>query len=204
MKTCNCCKVEKELGEFYHRKSGKPFPICKICQKDRANKYYANNPEKVRTRTAKYFEKNKEERMLKQREYDKRPERILKEKMRKSSPAYRSWENKYRKDRKQSDIEFRLSVALRNRISMFFRNKTNKPGSAIRDLGCSVNELRSYLESKFTPEMNWDNYGSYWHIDHIKALANFTLTDVEQFKQACHYTNLQPLEAGKNIRKSNK
>ena len=54
--------------------------------------------------------------------------------------------------------------------------------------------------------MSWDNYGAPqgqrgWHIDHIKPLAAFDLTDPEQCKQACHYTNLQPLWADENMRK---
>jgi hypothetical protein len=51
--------------------------------------------------------------------------------------------------------------------------------------------------------MNWDNYGS-WHIDHKKPLAAFDLTKVEQFRQAVHYTNLQPLWRIDNLRKGKK
>ena len=48
--------------------------------------------------------------------------------------------------------------------------------------------------------MSWDNYGiEGWHMDHIIALANFDLQDPEQFKRACHYTNLQPMWAKENI-----
>ena len=50
--------------------------------------------------------------------------------------------------------------------------------------------------------MTWDNYGRYgWHIDHIKPLCRFDLTDGKQLLEAVHYTNLQPLWASDNYAK---
>lgn len=67
-------------------------------------------------------------------------------------------------------------------------------------------ELKSHLENLFTSQMNWDNYGSYWHIDHIIPISYFNITslDCEDFKKCWALNNLQPLEAKENIRKSNK
>jgi hypothetical protein len=75
-----------------------------------------------------------------------------------------------------------------------------KAGSAVRDLGCSISELKVYIESKFQSGMSWNNYGK-WHIDHIKPLVKFDLQDRAQFLEACHFTNLQPLWAEQNILK---
>ena len=103
-----------------------------------------------------------------------------------------------------SNINNKLAHALRNRVGDIVRGRI-KIGSAVKDLGCSVEELKKYLESKFQPGMTWENWSLQgWHIDHIKPLSSFDLTDVEQFKQACHYTNLQPLWAKENLVKYNK
>lgn len=104
----------------------------------------------------------------------------------------------------KTDIKHKLRVLLRSRLNKAL-NRNYKSGSAVRDLGCTVEELKSYLESKFLPGMTWDNYGLYgWHIDHIKPLASFDLSDRKQMLEACHYTNLQPLWANDNLSKNDK
>lgn len=119
-----------------------------------------------------------------------------------------TWKKDYQQNRRKEDVNFRLSQNLRNRLSRVLRGKI-KGGSAVSDLGCSVDKLLQHLEVLFKLGMSWDNYGhkkgiKCWHIDHIIPLAAFDLTDREQFLAACHYTNLQPLWAEENMRKGAK
>ena len=82
--------------------------------------------------------------------------------------------------------------------------KSQKTGSAVRDLGCSIAELKIYLEKKFQPSMVWDNWGKgigYWSIDHIIPLYVFNLENKDELLRACNYTNLQPLWDVENIKK---
>jgi hypothetical protein len=98
----------------------------------------------------------------------------------------------------------RLKNNLRARISKIVSGAV-KVGSAVKDLGCTIDEFKLYIESKFEPGMTWNNYGHRtWHIDHIQPLASFDLTLPEELKKACHYTNLQPLWAKDNLSKSDK
>ena len=76
----------------------------------------------------------------------------------------------------------------------------NKSGKAVKDFGCSVRDLKFYLEGKFLDGMSWGNR-SQWHVDHIIPLTFYDLTDEDQFKAASHYTNLQPMWILDNIRK---
>lgn len=67
-------------------------------------------------------------------------------------------------------------------------------------VGYSTQQLIQHLESQFTPEMNWNNYGSYWEIDHIIPKSQFTYSSHEdqQFKICWSLMNLRPLEKATN------
>lgn len=111
--------------------------------------------------------------------------------------------NRQRYREGMKDIQYHLQKVLRSRLKNAVRNGF-KGGSAVRQLGCSIKELKIHLESKFSNNMSWDNYGKIWHIDHIKPLAAFDLTAPEHVAIACHYTNLQPLLKEDNLSKRDK
>jgi hypothetical protein len=80
-----------------------------------------------------------------------------------------------------------------------------KAGSAVKDLGCTVEFLKQYLESQFKPNMTWSNWGlgvGNWQIDHIVPLCSFDLEKREEFLKASHYTNLQPLWHEEHLNKT--
>jgi endogenous inhibitor of DNA gyrase (YacG/DUF329 family) len=97
----------------------------------------------------------------------------------------------YMNNRRATDINFRLACNIRARVSRAMVSNF-KESSLSEYLGCSIPELKVYLESKFQSGMTWDNYGK-WEIDHIYPLAKADLTDKEVFLQVCGYKNLQPL-----------
>lgn len=97
-----------------------------------------------------------------------------------------------------------MAILIRSRLSNAL-NGQFKSGSSIDDLGCTVDEFIIYIESKFLAGMNWDNHGRRgWHLDHIIPISSFDLSNREEFLKAVHYTNIQPLWAIDNLRKSNK
>jgi len=62
-------------------------------------------------------------------------------------------------------------------------------------------ELREHLEKQFKPGMTWENYGPVWHVDHRKPCAQFDFSIPSHRQECFHWTNLQPLFAGENIKK---
>lgn len=195
-KKCSRCKKRKSINKFAKDCTTKDGyrSNCKECF-NTAHKKYRQQPdiaEKRRITACKWNKNNPEKRKISKAKSDK-----------KCRPHIR----KYMQHKRDTDIQFKLGLRLRIRIhsaitrSLKYKSKNpKKAGSAVRDLGCSITELKTYLESQFQPGMSWINYGD-WHIDHIKPLINFDLTDKEQFRQACHYSNLQPLWAQDNLTK---
>ena len=136
--------------------------------------------------TARYY-KNHEEELIKSKKYrDKNPE-LIAERQRIEGQKPQS----------------RLARNLRRRLRGLIKGKV-KSGSAIDDLGCSINWFMDYMAWYFTEEMTWDNHGTVWHIDHIIPLAIFDLTDRGQLLVAVHYTNMQPLLIADNLSKGAK
>ena len=121
--------------------------------------------------------------------------------------------NKYRKQRRQWRSEYytrnpaqRIIQNLRSRLSVMIRNNINGDkftnNNTLEFIGCTAGELHRHLELQFDHHMSWENYGTYWHLDHIIPCAAFDHSDPKQVAQCWHHSNMQPLEASENLRKS--
>jgi len=159
--------------------------------KAKQKRYYEDNKDKFKIDNKKYYEDNKEKRKI----YVKKWIEDNKEKNKKQRRIHQ-------REKRANDPIHKIKVNLRGRLYKAVKGLT-KIGSAVKDLGCTVEELKNHLENKFTENMSWDNYGK-WHIDHIKPLSIFDLEDRTEFRAACHYTNLQPLWAKDNMSKGDK
>jgi len=142
------------------------------------------------------------------KEYAKHHNTLTKEKR---SKSFKSWRlknkekrNAYHRALRKTSVNYRIAGCLRRRVNKII-NKGVKKVSARKNLGCSLDELKKYLESKFTTGMTWENHGQYgWHIDHINPLSSFDLENHNELLKAVHYTNLQPLWWDDNLKKSNR
>lgn len=167
---------------------------------------YPKNKQKILTQVKKYTLLNKEKRSSYKKRYYELNKDVLSQKRKLYYQENRLKlirnQHQYVKNRLKIDINFRLTTYLRSRLYNAIK-RNYKAGSAVKDLACSISEFRLYIEKQFKIGMSWDNYGT-WHIDHKVPLSYFDLSDRKQLLQACHYTNLQPMWALDNIKKSNK
>lgn len=105
------------------------------------------------------------------------------------------------RERFASDPLYNISKSMRNLVSSAFRNKGfGKSAKAEEIIGCDWETLKSHIERQFAKGMTWENR-SEWHIDHIVPMASAkTEGDVLRLN---HFTNLRPLWAIDNLKKSN-
>lgn len=211
MKKCKKCNLEKEKSCF-HKHTGSKDRLaynCKDCCHNIAQETYMNNKEKIDKRRKEYAIENKErikavrlnyfssEQYRKRKaEYDIEYRKNNKEKI---AEHKKRWELKNR-----NEINFKIVRNLRRRIHHVIKDNY-KSDSTIQLLGCTVEEFIKYLENQFTDGMTWENYGvDGWHIDHILPCSSFDLSIEENQRKCFHFSNMQPLWAIDNLKKSKK
>ena len=137
-----------------------------------------------------------------------RARKSIADKKYRSKPKVKERIHKQLNEKYHNNPAHKLKVLMRGRLNKVLdRKKQSKRFT--KELGCTFDELVVHLESQFYSDpktgevMTWDNHTTDgWHVDHIKPLHEFDLYDDEQFKEAAHYTNLQPLWWWENLEKN--
>ena len=156
--------------------------------KEQQKEYRLKNKERINERHKEHYLKNKEHIKEQQKEYLSRPKT---QELRRNN-----FTNRYK-----TNVNFRILSICRARLHIALKS-FNKSASTMELVGCTTNELRQHIESKFEPWMNWENQGlGGWDIDHIKACFHFNMEDPEQQRACFHWSNLQPMEHIANIKK---
>ena len=143
-------------------------------EKKRLKDNYKNNVETLREKNKKYYHENKK--------------------------LIRKKNNEWKNNKRKTDGFYRMKINLRHRLRnyLFEESKSKRTYDIV---GLDKLEFKSYVESKFTEGMTWENYGK-WHLDHIIPLCQ--AKDNNEALLLNHYTNLQPLWAEDNLRKNRK
>lgn len=230
---CNKCG-EKNVKEFYKdmsRKNGLSR-WCKKCYRNHSKKYYLKNTEILKQKSQQYHSENIEkchqntkQYYLKNKEYFKQkgkqfylknpgyakkssknyrlknPENVKKYKL-----ANREKSNQYEKNRRKTDVNYKILINCRARINQALKNnfKSSRTSNLVM---CSISQLRFHIEKQFLSGMTWDNYGlgkNNWQIDHIIPCSFFNMLDAVEQYMCFRWQNLQPLWQPDNQAKSDK
>ena len=210
-KKCSKCKVLKSVENFGKlTNSIDGFRCdCNECRKEyrakmsshikeKNNNYYKNNKNILLEKNKEYREQNKEIINQQRKEYRNREE--VKNHIKMKQKEYLPIRKERIKERRKTDLNFKLSEILRSKVHKILKNHKT---SYSKYLGCDLDWLKLWLEFRFDNNMNWKNFGSNWHIDHILPISKFNLKNENELKICFHWTNLQPLPALENQQKSN-
>jgi hypothetical protein len=230
-KFCSACQQDKPKTDFSPSKTHK-YGLhcwCNPCKKQKHNEWcvknkktlkkkraekYALDKEVVKEKRKQYHELNKEEINKRRREQyfsnlEKRQEILEqnREYRKKNKNKLRDKDREKERRKLKTDPKFKVDLRMGSAIwgDLKFR-KTSKKGKSWQMLaGYTKDDLMAHLQSKFKEGVTWDNYGSYWHIDHIVPKSWFKYTSAEdpEFRRCWSLENLQPLEAKLNIGKGN-
>jgi hypothetical protein len=231
-KTCTLCgTVYPRTAEFFHlHKPSKDGlkPRCKACQVRSQKQFFANDPEyrkRCNDSARRWSVENPERRQavsyasfLRHREaikarrrasYHASPEIRAKvrrdlDEWRKKNPEKAKAARRRKAARRATVPWYRLSSGISRRIRLGLTHPNSKNGRSWEALvGFTRDDLRRHLEALFQPGMSWENYGTRWHLDHIRPVASFNCTSVEEpdFRECWGLANLQPLWAEDNVRK---
>lgn len=214
-KVCKKCNIEKDVYEFGKLKVSKDGLMysCKECNNKKCVEYRKNNPQKILEQQKNWRDKNPEvvyKRFKKWRENNREKHNEIKrnwynknpEKRKEYRENYKPRKHEQRKERRDSDPVFNLTNRMRSRLRKYLTiHNITKRNKTFDIVGCTPEFLKEYLEIQFTEGMTWDNRSD-WHIDHIIPLSSAKTED--KLYELCHYTNLQPLWAEDNLKKSNK
>jgi hypothetical protein len=182
MKKCSKCQTNERFSNYN--------AYCRPCKNEVDLKSYHANQEKRRKYQDEYLEKHPDKKAKCRTQ--------TKNWLKKNEGYATNWMANERKINPHYHIKASLYASLHHYL------KKEKKNHMVWFLGCTIQEFKVYLESKFQEGMNWDNYGMFgWHIDHIKPVSLFDLKDEQQLKECWNYKNFQPLWATDNLKKGN-
>ena len=208
---CNCVVCNKE---FVKRTTS--ITCSKTCSKERERirnaKWRKENAETLAIKKSEYQKKNRvmiTEHKKKWRE-TRRPPKIdiqCKECKEQFTPTTRAkhitfCSRKCQFNNWHKQPKNKLNWAVQDAVRRGMKGIIHK-SKYFEGLSFTMEELRTHLENQFEDWMNWNNHGL-WHIDHIRPVASFDFTSMEDedFKKCWALENLQPLKDTENMRKN--
>ena len=195
---CIKCDTNKCIDKFRQYTTGSYSNTCKKCLNDMDKIRKKNLRQKKLENCLAICEKCNKEKTL--QNFAKLKKFYKKKICLECYPEFlRTQKIEWCKNEHNTNLNYRIKKSLAARL----RNVLNKSDTTMNYIGCNIQYFREWLEYNFTDEMNWDNYGSFWSIDHIIPVCKFDLT-VEDEKFKCwNWTNMMPKTVKYNSSKKN-
>jgi hypothetical protein len=219
-KVCSICEILKDISDFPKNKNVKSGydARCKDCRNIYLKKYREKEECKkiAKLYNKEYRKENKDVLYKKQRDYLKtdKGKEVRKKAVSKyntsakrkngslkkynNSNKRRVYANNWYKNKYNTEVDFKLKCCVSSQVRHYFKKNGNK---TIDILGYEIGVLKEHLENQFSKEMTWENYGTYWNIDHIIPQSLYDFTKDEEIKKCWSLKNLRPLKITENCSK---
>lgn len=212
MKPCTKCKEVKEDSEFSSDQRNKCGlqSACRDCQRNANRERYKENRDEANRKARIWRDENRDHVRQRSRNHYlkikndptwKAQHRVFVNQWKVNNQDKVREINRKHDAKKMETVRGHLSHAISRNINNSIR-RGSKGGRKWEILvGYTTDQLKRHLEGKFAPEMSWENYGSYWHIDHKipESAFNFETPEDLDFKKCWSLKNLQPMESRKNM-----
>lgn len=168
-------------------------------------KWAKNNPDKVKAIYRRWRESHKKQERERVKKWARENTEYRKKYVQENKEKIKLDQKKYEKQRRKINPKYRLDRNMGSKISTLLKDK--KARRTWKELvGYTIESLIKHLEKQFDDKMTWENYGSYWEVDHRKPKSLFKYETAEdlEFKKCWALSNLQPLEKYENRKKFNK
>jgi len=169
------CKTCNVLQSINNFRAGEN--ICYDCNKDKLYKWRENNKEQFLENCKKYRTKEN----------------------------VRLARNIKLKEKYHNDENYKKSLTLRHSIRQVISGKVKSLSKRnLELLGCTIEQFKQWIEFNFIDEMSWENYGTYWNLDHVTPVSYFDLTNEKDTLACFQWSNTIPEITKKNYEKFNK
>jgi len=192
---CNCIKTIDKYRKYTYKENSYSI-TCKKCLNELDKKRKINKrKQKLENSTHKCEKCNEEKSFI----HFAKLKKFYKKKICLSCyPSFlKEQKTEWCKNERNNNLNYRLKKSIAARL----RAVLNKETSTMNYIGCNIQFLREWFEFNFTDEMSWDNYGSFWSIDHIIPVSKFDLIDETQKNKCWNWTNLVPVQVNYNSSK---
>jgi hypothetical protein len=165
-----------------------------------------NNREHLNERQRERYKENPEAFKLRKDRYTNSHQAQVKEAHARYKRENRQRCTDYERNKRHSDPVYRFRTSVRCLIWGYARKKGYKGNKKTWELvGCDFDSFLVHIKSQFEDGMTLENYGhgeGQWNIDHIIPIC--TAKTDEDIERLNHYSNLRPMWATENYRKSRK
>lgn len=184
-KYCNNCNILLTNKNTYEKRKAK----CIVCYREICRNYKKANKDKISLYNKQYKMNNKNTISNYNKQYNI-----------KNRKSIQNRHTKYLREKRKNDICYKLSVNSRNRIKKLYKGE-NKTSNLI---GCSRNIFIEWINYQLKPDMNFENYGKIWHMDHVIPCSKFNLLNNFELFKCFNWSNIQPLHSFDNLKKGNR